>query len=123
MMVCITIGNIFTFLRICTHLIGKDGSESYQRILRVFCFYVLGCSIRALMPRVDVERICWYDTWWSCTFIGRILATLAELSYMSQLTLVLYRISSDAQSTTSCYGRPRFGNFPKKNLPQFMPQT
>ena len=106
MMVCITIGNIFTFLRICTRPIVKDGSESYQRILRVFCFfYVLGCSFRALMPRVDVERICWYDTWWSCTFIGRILATFAELSYMGQLTLVLYRISSDVAALCKKHGK------------------
>lgn len=45
------------------------------------------------MPRIDVEKICLYDSWLSWPLVGRILATFAELSFMAQLSYTLYHIS------------------------------
>ena len=100
----ITIVNIVAYIKCLRKQIIVDGSEIYQKRLRILCgIYVIGCSFRALIPRIDVERICFFDTLLSCTFIGRCFATLAELSFMGQLSLVLYKISSDVSKYAKHY--------------------
>lgn len=103
-MVIVTIGNVITYVRIIKKELVHDGSERYQKNLRILCgLYVLGCSFRALLPRIDVERVCFFDTWLSCTVVGRSFATVAELSFMAQLTLVLHRVSSDIRKYAARY--------------------
>ena len=49
--------------------------------LLLFCAaYVFGCAFRSFLPRADVQRICLFDTWLSSAFIGRSVATVAEVS-------------------------------------------
>lgn len=57
--------------------------------------YLLGCSFRAVFPRIDVERVCYYGWWFNAPLVGRIFATAAELSFMAQLAMALYRIADD----------------------------
>jgi hypothetical protein len=95
MMVCITVGNVIFYL---VSISKKNDHVQQQRVMKILSgFYVLGCGFRAVLPRIDVERICFVDTWLSCTFIGRCFATVAELSFMAQLMITLYYIADDVR--------------------------
>lgn len=51
--------------------------------------YVLGCGFRSIFPMVDVPRICLHDTWISRIAVGRTVATIAELCFAMQWSLLL----------------------------------
>jgi hypothetical protein len=53
--------------------------------------YVGVCAFRSLVPRIDVERICLWDTWLSVILLGRTLATIAELCFALQCGLFVQR--------------------------------
>ena len=60
--------------------------------------YVFGCAFRSFLPRADVQRICLFDTWWSSVFVGRSVATVAELGFVALWALVLHCAASHSQS-------------------------
>jgi len=51
--------------------------------------YVFGCAFRSLLPRADVQRICLFDHWLSSVFVGRSVATVAELCFAAQWAVIL----------------------------------
>lgn len=51
--------------------------------------YVLGCAFRSIIPMVDGSRICLHDLWISRIFIGRTVATVAELCFALQWAMLL----------------------------------
>jgi hypothetical protein len=55
--------------------------------------YTLGCGSRSIIPRADVERFCLWDTWFSNVFVGRSIATVAELAFAIEGAIVLYVMS------------------------------
>ncbi|MEI7973098.1 MAG: hypothetical protein WCH11_01890 [Bdellovibrio sp.] len=57
--------------------------------------YVSVCAFRSLLPRADVQRICLFDTWFSSVFIGRTLATFAELAFVAQWSIVFSFLSRE----------------------------
>src|SRR5262245_18618805 len=52
--------------------------------------YVLGCAFRSFLPMVDVPRLCLARTPVSRIFIGRSVATVAELAFAAQWSLLLH---------------------------------
>lgn len=54
------------------------------------------CAFRAVLLRVDLERFVMVDHWLSSVFIGRSLATVAELSFAAQVALALREIGAQA---------------------------
>lgn len=52
-------------------------------------FYVFGCAYRSVFTKADVQRICMFDTWLSSVFLGRTIATIAELAFVIQWAIVL----------------------------------
>jgi hypothetical protein len=58
--------------------------------------YVGVCGFRSLFPRVDLERVCLWDTWLSGIVLGRTAATIAELCFALQCALFLQRLSDVA---------------------------
>jgi hypothetical protein len=72
---------------------------AYVRQMRLLAgFYVFGCAFRTIFPRIDVERICFFDTVLCCTFLGRCAATVAEILYVKQISLALTQVASDIYS-------------------------
>src|SRR5207342_3643271 len=67
-----------------------------QQLLWLSAIYVLGCAFRSLLPMSDVPRMCLHDTWISRIFVGRSVATVAELCFAAQWGLFL----RDAASKT-----------------------
>jgi hypothetical protein len=63
--------------------------------------YVFGCAFRSVLPRADVERICLFDTWLSNVFLGRSVATVAEVCFAAQWAIVLHCLATSAQSSTA----------------------
>ncbi len=51
--------------------------------------YVFGCAFRSFLPRADVQRFCLFDTWLSSIFIGRAVATVAEVCFAAQWAMIL----------------------------------
>jgi hypothetical protein len=56
--------------------------------------YVGVCGFRSLFPRVDLERVCLWDTWLSTILLGRTMATIAEVCFALQCGLFVQRLSN-----------------------------
>jgi hypothetical protein len=54
-----------------------------------------------VLPRADVQRICLFDTWLSSVFVGRSVATVAELCFVLQWAIVLHALAAIANSDTA----------------------
>ena len=63
-----------------------------RRILILAGIYVVGCGIRAVLPRIDAQRISLIDHWLSSIVVGRSVATIAELCFVAQWALLLHAI-------------------------------
>ena len=57
--------------------------------LALAAVFVAGCAFRSWLPRAEGQRICLYDSWISSAMIARWVATVAELSLVTQWSLVL----------------------------------
>lgn len=64
--------------------------------------YVLGCAYRSCQPVFDVQRLCLFDTFFSSVIVGRSVATVAELCFVTQWALLMHEVS---QATNSRIGR------------------
>src|SRR5262249_24078050 len=58
-------------------------------LILLAALYVLGCGFRSLLPMVDVPRLCLHETWLSRIFVGRSVATVAELAFAAQWALLM----------------------------------
>ena len=61
-----------------------------KRQLWLSAVFVLGCGVRSLIPRADVQRFGLIDSWLSSALIGRSVATAAELCFAAQWALLLH---------------------------------
>ena len=78
-----------------------SSSSSTELMLLLSAAYVFGCAFRSLLPRADVQRICLFDTWLSSVVVGRSVATVAELCFAAQWTIVLMRLGAMTGSDTT----------------------
>ena len=71
--------------------IQPDGA---YRIMK-YCAIVFTtvCAYRAVLPRIDVTRVCWFDSFLNWTFFGRIAACFAEIGWATQMGLLLRRLA------------------------------
>jgi hypothetical protein len=78
------------------------GALRIELLMLLLCAaYVFGCAFRAVLPRADVQRICLFDTWLSSVFVGRSVATIAEICFVVQWAIVLRQLASLAQSNAA----------------------
>lgn len=61
--------------------------------------FVAACAFRSIFPRVDLERLCLWDSPLSSVAVGRTVATIAELCFAWQCTLLLFKLSALAGSS------------------------
>lgn len=61
-------------------------------------FYVFGCAFRSLLPRADVQRVTLFNGFVSSVFVGRSVATLAELGFALQWGMVLNLLGKKTQN-------------------------
>jgi len=72
-----------------------------ELLLALCAAYVFGCAFRAVLPRADVQRICLFDTWLSSVFVGRSVATVAEVCFVVQWAIVLRQLAIITRSDTA----------------------
>src|SRR5215468_782125 len=78
------------------------GSTSGTELMLLLCAaYVFGCAFRSFLPRADVQRICLFDTWLSSVLVGRSVATVAELCFAAQWTIILSQLGGIAGADTT----------------------
>jgi hypothetical protein len=70
----------------------------WRRQLLLSAGFVFGCAFRSFLPRADVQRICLYDSWLSSVFVGRSVATIAELCFMTQMALHVRRLAREHEA-------------------------
>jgi hypothetical protein len=85
------------------------GLAARRTQLLLAAVYVGVCAFRSFLPRADVQRICLLDTPLSSVFVGRSVATVAELCFALQWGLFIQR-SAEAvgDNTTRNIGRVLF---------------
>jgi len=62
---------------------------------------VFVCAYRSILPRIDLERYCLFDTPWSNVVLGRSAATIAEVSVLEYLLQLFYIIFEYSDLPTS----------------------
>jgi hypothetical protein len=68
-----------------------DGYQFKQLILSGI--FVAACAFRSILPRIDLERMCLWDSPFSSVFLGRSVATIAEICFALQCALLLFKLS------------------------------
>src|SRR6266480_1824495 len=91
--------NVFFWLRLHRYL--RRITLRFELLVFLSAAYVFGCAFRAILPRADVQRICLFDTWLSSVFLGRSVATVAEICFVMQWALVLRHLAGTAESITT----------------------
>jgi len=71
-------------------LAPDPGIETSRRLLLALsALYVAGCAFRSILPMIDVPRYCLHDTPVSRIFVGRTVATIAELAFVLQWAVLM----------------------------------
>jgi hypothetical protein len=70
-----------------------------RRELALCGCYAIICAFRSVLPRADVQRICLFDTFASSVFVGRSVATVAELCFVAQWALVVHALAKVHKAT------------------------
>ena len=73
------------------HLLMPPAERRAVRLAAVI--FTVVCAYRAILPRVDVPRRCWFDSPLNWIVFGRAAATIAEVAWASQMGLVLRRMA------------------------------
>lgn len=67
-----------------------DVETTRRALLWLSAVYVGGCAFRSVLPMLDVQRYSLHKTWASRIFVGRSVATVAELAFVAQWALLMY---------------------------------
>ena len=97
--------NIAMWLLLHRHFKGRmptarSGLLRAQIMVLLCAAYVFGCAFRSILPRADVQRIVLFDTWLSNVFVGRSVATIAEVCFVIQWAIVLRQLGKWVKSDT-----------------------
>src|SRR5262245_14849227 len=70
----------------------SDGYVAQQLVLSGV--FAAACAFRSILPRVDLERHCLWNSPLSSIFVGRSVATVAELCFAGQCALLVLKLSA-----------------------------
>jgi hypothetical protein len=73
--------------------LSREADAYHFRQLLLSGLFVATCAFRSILPRVDLQRFCLWDSSLSSVFLGRAVATIAELGFASQCALLLFKLS------------------------------
>src|SRR5271156_2669610 len=79
----------------------RAAAIAVEPLMLLCAAYVFGCAFRSVLPRADVQRICLFDTWLSSVFVGRSVATVAEICFIIQWAIVLRALAKVANAETA----------------------
>ncbi len=100
----VSVANIAVWFVLYRELHRPAGDNSGIELMLLLCAaYVFGCAFRSVLPRADVQRICLFDHWLSSVFVGRSVATVAEVCFVAQWAIILGRIGELTGADTTVY--------------------
>ena len=73
--------------------LSRDANAYQFKQLILSGLFAAACAFRSILPRVDLERLCLWDSSFSSVFLGRAIATIAELCFAWQCALLLFKLS------------------------------
>ena len=89
----VSAGNLVLWVVIAREMHGlSDGYVARQLVLSGI--FAAACAFRSLLPRVDLERQCLWNSPLSSIFVGRSVATIAELAFTGQCALLIWKLSA-----------------------------
>jgi hypothetical protein len=88
----VSAGNLVLWVVIARQVHGlADGYVAQQLVLSGI--FAAACAFRSILPRVDLERQCLWNSRLSSIFAGRSVATVAELCFAGQCALLISKLS------------------------------
>jgi len=95
--IIICAGSIVTLTLLAQRLatVGKEKDVYAQKMTYCAAAFVVGCAVRSIWPRIDVERICFWDSRISVTFVGRSFATVAEICFAAQFSMIIGHLAKE----------------------------
>ncbi len=88
----VSAGNLVLWVIIAREVRGlADGYVALQLVLSGV--FAAACAFRSILPRVDLERQCLWNSRLSSIFVGRSVATVAELCFAGQCALLISKLS------------------------------
>jgi hypothetical protein len=106
MLTLVSLANIAFWFILYRQLDGGSSGIAGQAsqtgpMLALSAAYVFGCAFRSALPRADVQRICLVDSWLSSIFVGRSVATIAEIAFAAQWAIILAQLGAIADAETA----------------------
>jgi hypothetical protein len=98
-LILISAGNLTLWLIIARGVYGFSGSYAVQQ-LWLSGIFAAACAFRSVLPRVDLERQCLWNSRLSSIFVGRSVATVAELCFAGQCALLMVKLSALTESAS-----------------------
>src|SRR5262245_44924934 len=89
----VSAGNLVLWVVIARGVHGPSDSYVAQQLL-LSGIFAAACAFRSILPRVDLERQCLWNSPLSSIFVGRSVATVAELCFAAQCALLISKLSS-----------------------------
>jgi hypothetical protein len=93
----VSIGNIVLWSLAASELPWDSDPYRFKQII-LSGLFVAACAFRSVLPRVDLERLCFWDTSLSSVMVGRTVATIAELCFVWQCALLLFKLAAQTGS-------------------------
>jgi len=88
----VSAGNLVLWVVIAREVRVSDGYVAQQ--LWLSGIFAAACAFRSILPRVDLERQCLWNSPLSSIFVGRSVATVAELCFAGQCALLISKLSA-----------------------------
>lgn len=88
----VSVANILLWIAAAWGLSQESDPYRFEQLL-LSGLFVAACAFRSVLPRVDLERFCLWDSPFSSVFVGRMVATIAELGFALQCVLLLFKLS------------------------------
>ena len=89
----VSAGNLVVWVVIARKMHGLSDAYVAQQLL-LSGIFAAACAFRSILPRVDLERRCLWNSPLSSIFVGRSVATVAELCFAGQCALLISKLSS-----------------------------
>src|SRR6478672_11980451 len=97
----VSVTNIAVWFFLYRALHKPTAGSGIELMLLLCAAYVFGCAFRSVLPRADVQRICLFDHWLSSVFVGRSVATVAEVCFAAQWAIILGQLGGMVGSDTT----------------------
>ncbi len=94
----VSVGNIVLW-SLAAWALPWESSVYLSKQLVLSGLFVAACAFRSILPRVDLERMCLWDSPLSSVIVGRTVATIVELCFAWQCALLLFKLAAQTGSS------------------------